>query len=285
MSTPGTAIARPSRTIIQTTVLRAAPSAMRTPISRTRAVTEYASSPYTPMQASRIVSAAANVANPAVKRSCTSARSTHSDDVMNARRDRCPSDFTTRVYPSRTVARSPLARTYAIGNCDLAISCRIGRKTTSGRRVVQLAVRGIGDDADHFDVTTLGSGEPDVLADGVACREQRASQGRRDQRHGGLPRAVVPREVAALQPREPEQIEEAGRHELRQHRDFRRCDAVGPRVVIIRRERPRDPIVRRVIHRQRGRLGPRHVAKVGDERLVVLGRQQLDDLRAHDTRG
>ena len=39
MSTPGTAIARPSRTIIQTTVLRAAPSARRTPISRTRAVT------------------------------------------------------------------------------------------------------------------------------------------------------------------------------------------------------------------------------------------------------
>ena len=63
MSTPGTAIARPSRTIIQTTVPRAAPSATRTPISRTRAVTEYASSPYTPMQASRIVSAAANVAS------------------------------------------------------------------------------------------------------------------------------------------------------------------------------------------------------------------------------
>ena len=151
-------------------------------------------------------------------------------------------------------------------------------------RVVELAVRGIGDDADHFDVTTLGSGEPNVPADGVACREQRASQGRRDQRHGGLPRAVVPREVTALQPRQSEQIEEAGRHELRQHRDFRCGDAVGPRVVL-RRERPRDPEVRRVIHRQRGRLGPRHVAKVGDERLVVLRWQQLHDLRARDTRG
>ena len=88
-------------------------------------------------------------------------------------------------------------------------------------RVVQLDVRRIGDDADHFDVTTLGSGDPDVLADRVACREQRASQGRRDQRHGGLPRAVVPRDVAALQTLESEQIEEAGRHELRQHRAVR----------------------------------------------------------------
>ena len=43
MSTPGTAIAGPSRTIIQTTVPRAAPSARRTPISRTRAVTEFLS--------------------------------------------------------------------------------------------------------------------------------------------------------------------------------------------------------------------------------------------------
>ena len=43
-----------------------APSATRTPISRTRAVTENAISPYTPMQARRTVSAAANVANPAV---------------------------------------------------------------------------------------------------------------------------------------------------------------------------------------------------------------------------
>ena len=45
-----------------------------------------------------IVMAAANVANPAVKRSCSSARSTQADEVMKVlRRDRCPSDFTTRV--------------------------------------------------------------------------------------------------------------------------------------------------------------------------------------------
>src|SRR5262245_33779177 len=81
-------------------------------------------------------------------------------------------------------------------------------------RVVELAVRGICDDADHFDVTTLRSGEPNLLADDIPCREQRASQGRRDQRNGGLPRAVVPREVTALQPRQSEQIEEAWRYEL-----------------------------------------------------------------------
>jgi hypothetical protein len=40
------------------------------------------------MQASRLVMAAANVANAAVKRSRNSARSTHSDDVKNRRRDR-----------------------------------------------------------------------------------------------------------------------------------------------------------------------------------------------------
>ena len=97
MSTPGTAIARPSRTIILTTVRRVAPRATRTPISRVRAVTEYASIPYTPMQARRTVSAAANVASAAVKRSCTSAPSTHSDEVMNARSDRRPSDLMTRA--------------------------------------------------------------------------------------------------------------------------------------------------------------------------------------------
>ena len=70
-----------------------------------------------------------------------------------------------------------------------------------------------------------------------------------------------------------------------QHRRVKRCDAVGLRVVIIRRERPRDREVRRVIHRQRGRIGPRHVAKVRDERPVVIEWQQLRDLRAHDTRG
>ena len=73
-------------------------------------------------------------------------------------------------------------------------------------RDVQLVVRGIGDDPNHFDVTTLGPGEPNVLADGAA-REKRASQGRRDQRNGGLPRAVIPREVTALQPRQTEQIQ------------------------------------------------------------------------------
>src|SRR5437762_10578443 len=113
MSTPGTAIARPSRTIIQTTVPRAAPSARRTPISRTRAVTEYASSPYTPMQASRIVMPAANVA----------------------------------------------------------------------------------DHADDFNVTTLRSGDPNLPAHRVACREQCATQGHRDQRNGGLLQAVIPRDV------------------------------------------------------------------------------------------
>ena len=97
MITPGTAIVRPSRTIILTTFLRVAPSAMRTQISRLRAVTEYASSPYTPRQVRRTVSAAAKVASAAVKRSCTSAPSTHSDDVMNVRTDRCPSYLITRV--------------------------------------------------------------------------------------------------------------------------------------------------------------------------------------------
>ncbi len=151
-------------------------------------------------------------------------------------------------------------------------------------RVVEPAVRGIGDNADHFDVTTLGSGEPDVPADGVACREQRAREGRRDQRNGGLPRAVVPRDITALQPRQPEQIEEAGRHALRQHRDFRCGDAVGPRVVL-RRERPRDPKIRRVIHRERGRLGPRHVAKVGRRASGSTPAVTAHDLRARDTRG
>ena len=84
-------------TIIQATVRRVAPTATRTAISRVRAVTEYASTPYTPMQARRTVSAAANVARPAVKRSWSSAPSTNSDDVMNARSDRWPSDLITRV--------------------------------------------------------------------------------------------------------------------------------------------------------------------------------------------
>jgi hypothetical protein len=84
--------------------------------------------------------------------------------------------------------------------------------------VVQLAVRGIGDDADHLDVATLGSGHVNVLADDIACREQRASEGRRDQRHGGLARAVVPREVATLETREFEEIEEARRHVIGEHR-------------------------------------------------------------------
>ena len=222
MSTPGTAIARPSRTIIQTTVPRAAPSARRTPISRIRAVTEYASSPYTPMQASRLVRAAANAANPAVKRSRSSALSTHSDDVDEEGAQR---PMTQRLHDARV---SIAHRREVAARTDIRHRKLRPRQVLQNRpedderpRVVELAVRGIGDDADHFDVTTLGSGEPDVPADGVACREQRASQGRRDQRHVGLPRAVVPRDVTALQPRQPEQIEEAGRHALRQHRDFR----------------------------------------------------------------
>jgi len=64
-------------------------------------------------------------------------------------------------------------------------------------RVVQLDVRGIGDHANHFDVTTLRPGDSNLLADDLACWEQRASQGCRDQRNRGLPRAVIPREVTA----------------------------------------------------------------------------------------
>src|SRR6185436_7516629 len=45
------------------------------------------------------------------------------------------------------------------------------------RRVVQLDVWRIGDNADHFDVPTIGRGDADVLADLVACREHRASEG------------------------------------------------------------------------------------------------------------
>jgi len=98
MSTPGTATARPSRTIILTTLRRLAPSATRTPISRVRAVTEYATIPYTPMQARRTVSAAANVASPAVNRSCTRTASIHSDEVTKKEpTDRWPSDLMTRV--------------------------------------------------------------------------------------------------------------------------------------------------------------------------------------------
>src|SRR5262252_3091384 len=59
-------------------------------------------------------------------------------------------------------------------------------------RVVELAVRGIADDADHFRVARLRSVESNVLADGVARWEQRASEGRREQRNGGLAGAVAP---------------------------------------------------------------------------------------------
>ena len=65
-------------------------------------------------------------------------------------------------------------------------------------RVVQLAVRGICDDADDFNVTTLRSGDPNLPAHRVACREQCASQGRRDQRNGGLLQAVI--RLVALEP-------------------------------------------------------------------------------------
>ena len=152
MSTPGTAIARPSRTIIQTTVPRSAPSATRTPISRIRAVTEYASSPYTPMHASRLVRAAANAANPAVKRSCSSALSTHSDDVDEEGAQR---PMTQRLHDARV---SIAHRREVAARADIRHRKLRPRHVLQNRpedderpRVVELAVRGIGDDADHFD--------------------------------------------------------------------------------------------------------------------------------------
>src|SRR4051812_12455160 len=66
-------------------------------------------------------------------------------------------------------------------------------------RVIQLDVWRIGDNADHFDVSTIGPGDPDVLTDLVAGREHRASEGCRDHRDGGFPQAVVPRDIAALE--------------------------------------------------------------------------------------
>ena len=153
-------------------------------------------------------------------------------------------------------------------------------------RVVQLAVRCIGDDADHFDVTTLR-----VRRAECAGRQRRL---RGTARARGTPRPAPRRASPGRRPTRCRAPADAGVGTNRRSRATRtpvstvtseRRDAVGPRVVIIGRERPREPEVGRVIHRQRRRIGPRHAGKVGDERPVVIRRQQLHDLRARETRG
>jgi hypothetical protein len=112
---------------------------------------------------------------------------------MNARSDRCPSD---RLDDARVAVahRRQVACRADVGHRKLR-PCRFLHdrpEDDARRRVVELDVWRIGDNADHFDVSPIGSGDPDTLADLVAPREHRARQGRRDQRDRGFSRAVVP---------------------------------------------------------------------------------------------
>ena len=111
--------------------------------------------------------------------------------MKKLRSDRCPSVVTARVSVAHR--REVAART------DIRHRKLRPRHILQNRpedderpRVVEPAVWRIGDDADHFEVARLRAGEANVLADGVAAREQSVRERRRDERHQRLPRAVVP---------------------------------------------------------------------------------------------